>query len=542
MVRVSGAFALSLTNIVDFGAKGDGATINTAAIQQAMDQTSEKGGGTLYIPAGVFLTGTIHFRSNITLYLDAGAVLKGSPNLEDYTNGLGLIYGEDLINIAIRGEGEINGNGSHFMEWGTLHAYTDFNRGNLRQGDDFLKDLSGAGEGPVAFSERPNMMLIFMHCEHVKIEGIRLVDAPHWTARIGNCENVVVHGVTILNNQMVPNSDGFHFTTSRKVRVSDCHIIAGDDALIVTGFGVEKLVNGRRTIPVKENYQYGNKSGIAEDIVVSNCVLSSRSAGIRIGYGDNDMRNCLFQNIIIRDSNRGVGLFARDQGSIDNITFSNFIIETRLFQGTWWGRGEPIHLSSISQKKDTQAGTISNITFKNFKIKSETGIVVWGAVPGAVNNVKFQDIDLHIAPGAHSADGGNLDLRPTASFDTNLFEKDLAGIDLYNADDILLKDIRLSWSQDIPPYFIHGIAGENFRNLQIDGFKGKQAGGRGAAIFLQNGSQIDIRNSYAEKATDHFLIMSDVQDRRSLLNNDLKNARTAVAPSNYKFDQQSNLK
>src|SRR5690606_4719180 len=108
-------------DIVKYGAVGDGKTINTNAIQAAIDSTSIKGGGTVYIPSGVFLTGTLHFRSNITLFLEAGAVLKGSPNMEDYPDGLGLLYGEDLTNIAIKGQGEINGSGSEFMEWGTLH-------------------------------------------------------------------------------------------------------------------------------------------------------------------------------------------------------------------------------------------------------------------------------------------------------------------------------------------------------------------------------------------------------------------------------------
>lgn len=502
-------------NIVDYGAKGDGKTINTSAIQQAIDQTNASGGGTVYIPSGVFLSGTLRLRSNITLYLEAGAVLKGSPNTADYPEGMGLIFGEDLINIAFTGDGEINGNGSSFMNPGTLHSFIDYDKDKLRQGEDYLSGITGAGDGPVSYTERPDIMIFLMHCENVKMEGIRLVDSPHWSTRFANCENVLVKGISLLNNQMVPNSDGLHFTTSRNVRVADCHIVAGDDALIVTGFGEDFAVNNKRTYQAKENYQYGNQSGVAEHMVVSNCILSSRSAGIRIGYGDNDMRNLFFQNIIIRDSNRGVGVFSRDKGSIENVSFSNFIVETSLFKGTWWGRGEPIHVSAITRNKDKESGTVSDITFKDFKIKSETGIVVYGARQGLVKNIKFEDINLLIASGKNAEDGGNIDLRPTASLETNLFERDLPAFYINNAESIELKDIKIDWSNNIASYFTHGIEAESFSDLLIDGFQGKPAGSNNSAIFLQNGSQVTIRNaaeSVKEEGTDNFLEMINVEE------------------------------
>ena len=104
------AFLLTAANMKDFGAIGDGETLNTDAIQKSIDKTCREGGGVVYFPPGDYLTGTIHLRDNVTLYLEAGATIWGSKNREDYTHGC-LIYAEDAVNTGIRGRGTIDGNG-----------------------------------------------------------------------------------------------------------------------------------------------------------------------------------------------------------------------------------------------------------------------------------------------------------------------------------------------------------------------------------------------------------------------------------------------
>jgi hypothetical protein len=128
----------------------------------------------------------------------------------------------------------------------------------------------------------------------------------------------------------------------------------------------------------QNSHTYGNKSVWAENMSVTNCLLKSSSAGIRIGYGQHPIRRCVFSNITIYESHRGIGIFAHDSANIEDIIFDNIIIETRLFNGHWWGHGEPIHLSCISRFPGHQAGQIKNISFNNINATGEQGILIFG--------------------------------------------------------------------------------------------------------------------------------------------------------------------
>jgi polygalacturonase len=139
--------------------------------------------------------------------------------------------------------------------------------------------------------------------------------------------------------------------------IADCDIRAGDDAIIVTGFRTNVGVGG--DVNIRLDYtarEFGNKTGCAENVTVTNCILQSRSSGIRVGYGINPIRNCVFLNLVIYNSNRGLGVFSRDDGSIENILFSNITIQNRLHAGHWWDNGEPIHVSAIKQDPKIPAG------------------------------------------------------------------------------------------------------------------------------------------------------------------------------------------
>ena len=136
----------------------------------------------------------------------------------------------------------------------------------------------------MGYDARPGMMVVLLQCEQVAIKDVTFRDSPEWCFRIADCDDVLVTGISIHNNLMVPNSDGIHCTTSRNIRISDCDIRAGDDAIIVTGFGTGVDVDG--DITERLDYttrEFGNKTGYAENVTVSNCVLQSRSAGIRVG-------------------------------------------------------------------------------------------------------------------------------------------------------------------------------------------------------------------------------------------------------------------
>jgi polygalacturonase len=220
------------------------------------------------------------------------------------------------------------------------------------------------------------MTLIFFHCTRVSVTGITIKDTPSWATRFGYCEDVLIEGITIQNNPLIPNSDGIHCTASRNIRISDCNIEAGDDAIIMTGFPKDEETPGV-TSAEQDKFMYGNKSLYAENLTVTNCILKSSSSGIRIGYGQHPIRRCVFSNIIIHGSHRGIGVFAHDGSNIEDLIFSDIMIETRLLNGQWWGHGEPIHLSCISRFEGLKAGQIKNVQFNNIEATGEQGILIF---------------------------------------------------------------------------------------------------------------------------------------------------------------------
>ncbi len=407
-------------NILDYGAKSDAKTVNTHAINRAVGDCYTHGGGTVEVPAGEFITGTIILLSNVELHLDFGAKLTGSKDTSDYLlqaralfnegyNRYGLIYAENAKNIAITGFGEINGNGTYFMNGlDKPHMGHDFDRRFTRQKENFMKNGSVFEDGPVSYNFRPGLLVTLLKCENIHLKDVLLKDAPEWTIRIGDCSEVDVNGITIENNPVIPNNDGIHCTTSKNITIANCKIFTGDDAIIVTGFGDETKGQGDTS-----NQLFGNKTGIAENVTVTNCLLSSRSACIRIGYGNHPIRNLVFSNLVMQTSNRGIGIFARNGSSIENVLFSNIIINTHIFSGHWWGKGEPIHISALRDAPNGIAGTIKNIRFYNITATAETGVVIQGSTSSYIENVYFDGLDLKINNGKYVTDyGGNFDLRP----------------------------------------------------------------------------------------------------------------------------------
>jgi hypothetical protein len=230
-------------NIQDFGAKNDGITLNTAVIQKAIDTCSENGGGTINFPPGSYLTGAIILKNDVSLLLEKGAVLLGSTDVGDYLSikpnyvalrtvqaTRQLIFAEDAENIAIRGEGTINGQGQVFV----------------REGND---------EGIT----RPHILQLIT-CKNVLIEGINFTSSGAWMQHYLACDNLQVRGIRVYNHCNY-NNDGLDIDGCRNVTVSDCIIDSDDDALCL-----------KSTSPRP-----------SENITITNCVLSSHCNAIKMG-------------------------------------------------------------------------------------------------------------------------------------------------------------------------------------------------------------------------------------------------------------------
>lgn len=480
-----------------FGAAGDGKTLDTAAINAAIHACAQAGGGTVELTPGVYLSGTIELLSNITLRLDAGATLLGSPNLRDYrsigrsTEGRAssLIVAEKASNIAITGHGVIDGNGRAFVREPRLPQNPGPFQDPLatRQGKAGYDRVAENREGPVMMRSRPGVLVLFVECQDVTIRDVTVLDAPNWCIHLACCKYALLTGLNVRCSLLIPNADAIDVASSQNVRISDSYLEAGDDGIAIS--------------PCADGYCQMS----AENIVVSNCVIVSRSAAVRLGWAARDIRNLTFENLIIRDSNRGICVQVRGAETIENVLFSNIVIETRYMDGLWWGLGEPISITVAryasgqnNAELKTPLGQVRNFRFVNVTASSEAPVVLYSQEPGKIRDILFRDYRQSIKPTALTASlGGNLDLRPTTPGKLGIVKYDMAALTAYGVDNLQLRGFEVDWQGNVADYYTSGVAVSAFKNLRIDGFEGHGPRAGTPAIALRQGVDVAVRDSHA---------------------------------------------
>lgn len=362
--------------VTDFGAKGDGTTMNTSFIQDAIDACSKSGGGIVSITTGNFLTGTLFLKTGVELYLDVNARLTGSGNKQDYQNVQGLaingkprfgdfgsflIYAENQHHISITGKGVIDGNGAAFWEKEMLSQWV---------------------RKPKAW--RPNGIVGFVNCQFIQIKELSFVNSPCYTIWPLGCDDIQIVGITIRNPIDGPNTDGIDIDCCRRVIISNCNIEGGDDAIAIKSDG-GKL----------------GKDRVCENIVVTNCILSSPPAcAVRIGYeGDAPIRNCVFSNLAIYRSNHGIDIisilpdraypFTIFEGTrVENIQFDNIVMQTVT---------QPVYLWMGNEKKNTLASTyMKNIRISNLMASDAGDSYIGGSTEKSIENVFLSNISVQI--------------------------------------------------------------------------------------------------------------------------------------------------
>jgi len=362
LVAGSAIAAEELYDVRDYGAKPNGNTLCTASIQKAIDACSQSGGGTVYLPPGTYLSGTIYFKTGVTLKLAAGCTLLGSKNLKDYPPTVqafrsytdnytdkSLIYGENVERIAITGSGTIESQGGSF-------------------------------KGP--YKVRP-YMIRFIQCRNVTVTDVTLRNSPMWVQHYLACDDVRITGVTVrsLVNQ---NNDGINIDSCRRVIISDCNIESGDDAIVL------KSTSAR----------------ICQDVVVSNCVLSSRCNALKMGTESNGgFKNIVMTGCSIYDTRlAGVALEIVDGGTMDRVVVSNITMNNI---------GAPIFLRLGNRarpfKKDMETpgiGVMRNITISNIEATgaNPTGCAISGLPEAKIENVTLNNLRLSFEGGGTKAD------------------------------------------------------------------------------------------------------------------------------------------
>ena len=339
------------------------------AIQKAVDEVSAAGGGRVTVPAGIHESGSIRLRSGVELHLAKGAMVRGGTRSEDYfefpesvcrvkpeNSARVFVYAWDAENIAITGEGLIDGRGKEFF-------------GRFQPKGRFW---------PKPAHPRPRMVQ-FVRCRNVRLEGVTFEDSPGWTMLIRLCEDVRVDGIFVNADQRVINSDGIDFDGCKRVKVTRSRFLTGDDCIIL------------RAMP--EN---GSDAPIVcEDVEVSDCDLDSACQVIRMGCPSDDIiRHARFRNIRARGNN-GINfdypvryLRPTDEGymNISDIVFENFSGD---FMGT---------AIRIVAAPGVKLRAVADITFRDCRIRSMQPLEFVGNFDSVLRNVLLENCTVDV-PG-----------------------------------------------------------------------------------------------------------------------------------------------
>ena len=302
------------------------------------------------LPAGVYLSGTVVLRANVTLQIEAGAVLRGSRNLADYPAHVpalrsytdnhtekSLVYAEDVDNVSIVGQGVIDGQG-------------------------------GAFKGP--YKVRPYLMR-FVNCRNVNVHDVTIRDSPMWVQHYLACEHVAIHGI-VVRSRVNANNDGIDIDSCRGVRISDCDIWSGDDAIVL------KATTDRPCC----------------DVVIANCVLSSACNALKLGTESNGgFENIAISNCTISETRlAGLAIEMVDGGVLDRVSVSNIIMK---------GVGAPLFIRLgdrappfLDGGARPPAGKLRNVSISSIQADDAgpTGCAIAGLPGHAIENVALADV------------------------------------------------------------------------------------------------------------------------------------------------------
>jgi polygalacturonase len=502
-------------NVRDFGAKGDGKNLDTVAVQKAIDTCFNDKGGTVLIPAGDFVCGTIELKSNVTLHLSAKGRLLGSPKREDYSAGKGVpsgngnivfIYAVNAENVSIEGRGTIDGNGAAFYNG---------------KGDN-----TGPGQGGVGGNfDRPHL-LIFYQCDNLLLRNAFFTASAYHCCRILKCNHVHIDGIRIYN-RVNKNNDGFHFNDSQYVHIVNCDVQCQDDACALFGSNKFVTVTNCSFSTRWSIFRFGG--GESQNIAVSNCLIyDTYGCPIKISAGRASIENFTFSNIIMKNVTGPIGIGfsgTSNNKNADNQNTSKPYIRNIVFNAiratvvakplphpdipfelhTWEGENNSCitlnamgdyYLEDISftdvHVKYAGGGTAEQAAKRDVPNLAAEYFGVWDKAPGGppayglyarnVKGLSLQNVRFEYEEA---------DLRPAIVFDNvqdaiivGLSAKGNAGTELIrmiNSKDVMLTAIRLLTAAKT---FLQ-VEGSGSENIIIDGGDTRKADN---AISFENGS------------------------------------------------------
>jgi len=475
-------------NIVEFGAKADGGSDSSTAISKAIGALADAGGGTVYVPPGVFLTGPIEFVDNMTLYLEAGAVLRFSTDFDDYyplkqvrIQGIPLlsfsplIYGRNVNNISIRGQGTLDGQGQvwhdflrDFREkWGKSDK-TEY----LNKWQKEFFEVNHPVEPEQDGFMRPQL-IHFYECRDIVMTDVRLRNSPFWTCHFALCEDLSIRGIDVFNPPGF-NPDGVTFEACRNVRLSDSHFDVRDDGIA--------LKAGKR------------KPGVVpttpcENVTITNCTVVNGAAGFAIGSEmSGGVRNVTVSNCVFRNTGSGIHIKTRRGrgGIVEDIRIDNIVIKDSkkkaaiLVDMLYWRPTSPEEVSE-------QTPILRDLHFSNIRSSgNKGGIVLRGLEELPLSNVTFTNID----------------------------SADATGIEVENVSDLRIQNVIMT------PDSGSAFKGRHVEGLSIEDFGSRKAFSEDPLLSLFSVQAAKLGNTFVPQGVRSYLELVGEENRDVFVNPD----------------------
>jgi len=482
-------------NVRAFGAKGDGKTLDHTAINRAIDAAARMGGGTVEVPPGIYLCGSIRLRSNIHLVIDAGATILGAPqrlNAYDaaepfagpaYQDGghtyfhNSLIWGENLTNVFITGSGMINGG--------------DLSRGD--DGEDQRSGFNNFGRGnPRPFtvnSNAPpdrlgNKAIALKLCKNVLIRDVTIFHGGHFAILVTGCDDMTIANVTIDTDR-----DGMDIDCCRNTMVSNCRINSpGDDGLCPKS----TYALGRPVITENLTIVNCQVSGFEEGTLLDGTMKPGRGRNGRIKFGTESsggFRNCTIANCTFRNC-KGLALEEVDGGILENITIDNISMMDVASYPIYITMGKRNRTPGLTTGSRMKNILISNIVATG--IDSQSGIQIAGLPEQPIEGLRLENIRLVFNGGGTTNDAARVPPELGTGYPEPRGIMPAYGLFARHVKDLELADINLSFTKnDLRP----AIECADVNGLEIDNFKAQLASGVAASKFDESVTGVVIRNS-----------------------------------------------
>ncbi len=377
-------------NVMDFGAQSDTLRLSSDAFQQAIDYCSEHGGGTVTVPAGAYLCASILMKDKVKLVLQEDATVYASRRCEDYKGTFQrgaldmpdahfLIGAIGIKDFAIEGPGQLHCRAQRYSyQREPFTALNDSITGREVQN----AALSGADYRTKWRKVAPNTSALYLiDCKDFYLKDFTITEANGWSAHLQWCQNVEVAGMNIYSDpHNGVNADGLDIDGCANVKIHDCVINTGDDALCLKTTRVDG-----RTQP-------------CQNIEIWDCWLCSSSAALKLGTESHaDFVDIRAHDCIIEGANRGLNMIIRDGGNVKDVVFKDMTVRCQRKETFWWGNGDPVWLIVYRRPGAETAGSIDGVTFENIACTGMSGIR-GEAFDGPIANVTFKNVSMTMVP------------------------------------------------------------------------------------------------------------------------------------------------